>query len=96
MDLEIIPKQDNIPAFDKRAVKLKHIEYYPGYDGSYEEDDITEELVSRILGQIPEGIEVIFSLNPYGEEDTFEVLCDGEWLAIGYSSYNNGEEELLS
>ena len=38
MELEIIPKQDNIPAFDKKAIKLKHIGYYPDYDGSYEEE----------------------------------------------------------
>ena len=94
MELEIIPEQDNIPGFDKKSIKLKHIEYYPVYDGSYEEDEITEELVSQILKQIPEGIEVIFSLNPYGEEDTFEVLCDGEWLAIGYSSYSDGKDHI--
>lgn len=94
MELEIILKQDNIPAFDKKAIKLKHIGYYPDYDGSYEEDEITEELVSHILKQIPEGINVIFSLIPYGEEDTFEIICDGVWLAIGYSSYNDGEEQV--
>lgn len=64
MELEIIPKQDNIPVFDKKAIKIKHIEYYPSYDGNYEEGEITEELVSGILKQIPEGINVIFFFNP--------------------------------
>lgn len=93
MELEIIPKQDNIPVYNMKQIKIKHIEYYPDYDGCYEEDEITEELVSGILKQIPEGIDIILSLNPYGEEDMFEILCDGEWLSIGYSYYSEEKQQ---
>lgn len=93
MELEIILKQDNIPVYNMEQIKIKHIEYYPDYDGCYEEDEITEELVSGILKQIPDGINIILSLNPYGEEDMFEILCDGEWLAICYYYYSEEEQQ---
>ena len=87
MEFQIISKKDSIPEFDSRAMKLKHIEYYPS-DGEYEEDEITEELISKILKEIPQGIEIYLSLIPYGEDDWLEVLCDTEWLSLAYTSGN--------
>lgn len=85
MELQIISRQDAVPAFDPQAIKVKYIDY-PGYDGKDEEEDITETLISKVLNQIPKGINAYLSLDPYGEDDWMEVICDGEWLALGYSS----------
>lgn len=102
MEFEIISKQDVIPEFDSQTIAVKYI----SYDSDYEEDEITEELISKILQQIPSEIEVILSLDPNGEDNWMEVLCDGKWLALGFSgefgqdnyySYNKdfeGSEEL--
>ncbi len=76
MSFEIIPKKDTIPEFDHQEIKLKHILYYPNGE-EYEEDEITEEVISRILKEIPEGIEIYLSLDSYGEDDWLEVVCDG-------------------
>ncbi len=106
MKFEIIPKQDIIPVFDSKGIKIKYIRYDPLFDNEeYEEEDITETLISWILEQIPDGIEVLLYMDSYGEEDFLEVLCDGEWLALCrytgkyevYYSYNHcfaGTEEL--
>ena len=48
MEIEIIPKQESIPSFDSNAVAVKHIEYYP-YGKTYSEEDITPQIVSKIL-----------------------------------------------
>ena len=88
MELQIIPKQDTIPAFDAKAIQLRHIEYYPS-DRVYEEHEITEAVISKIRKQIPCGINVYLSLDPYGEDDWLEVNCDGEWLFLGYC-FNGG------
>ncbi len=93
MQFEIIPKQETIPAFDAQAIKIKHIVYYPARDGEYEQEQITETLISSILRQIPKGINVILSLDPYGEEDYFEIICDGEWLSFAYFSDNEQQYE---
>ncbi|MCI8718829.1 MAG: hypothetical protein HFH64_11895 [Lachnospiraceae bacterium] len=85
MSFEIIPKKDTIPEFDHQEIKLKHILYYPNGE-EYEEDEITEEVISRILKEIPEGIEIYLSLDSYGEDDWLEVVCDGEWLSLAYMS----------
>mgnify|MGYP001112369893 FL=1 len=85
MSFEIIPKKDTIPEFDHQEIKLKHILYYPNGE-EYEEDEITEEVISRILKEIPEGIEIYLSLDSYGEDDWLEVVCDGEWLSLAYTS----------
>ena len=84
MELKIIPKQNAVPAFDATAIQLKHIEYYPSLDGVYEEKEINEAVISKILGQIPNGINVYLSLEHYGEDEWLEVISDGEWLTIGY------------
>ncbi|MCI9078262.1 MAG: hypothetical protein HFH68_04960 [Lachnospiraceae bacterium] len=49
MEFEIIPVHDDIPAFDKKEIKIKYVEYYP-YGGCYVEDEITEELSPLISG----------------------------------------------
>lgn len=38
MELKIIPKQNADLIFDTKAIKLKHIEYYPSCDGVYEDN----------------------------------------------------------
>ena len=80
MELQIIPKQDAIPEFDSHAIAVRYIEYDHHYSG----DQITEELIAKILKQIPAGIEAILYLDPDGEDDWMEVLCDGQWLALGF------------
>lgn len=94
MELETIPKQASIPSYDPQAIRIQYITYYPS-GRSYESGEITEEVISQILSQIPKGIEVYFFLDPYGETDFLEVICDGEWLALGYSS-RGGQENYYS
>lgn len=106
MDIQIIPMQSSIPTFDSQTVKVKHIAYDSICDGEYEEKQITNEIISNLLDQIPKGIHVYLSLIPYGEDDWLEVICDGNWLVLGfrsngrcgnYYSYNvdfEGTEEL--
>ena len=72
MEPKIIPKQEIIPSFDANAVAVKHIEYYP-YGGTYNEDEITPALISKILKEVPKGIGIYLFLDP-----------DGEWLFLGY------------
>ncbi|MCM1326570.1 MAG: hypothetical protein NC094_05185 [Bacteroidales bacterium] len=90
MDIEIISKQDVIPAFETNAVVVKRIEYYP-YGGTYDESQITPELIEKILAEIPHGINIFLFLDPDGECDFMEVLSDGEWLSLACSFDRNGE-----
>ena len=89
MDIEIISKQEVIPEFDINAVAVKLIEYYP-HGGTYDEHQITSELIAKILVEIPQGIEIYLFLDPDGECDFMEVLSDGEWLSIGCSFDRDG------
>lgn len=82
-DFQIIPKQEAIPAFDPQITAVKHIEYYP-FGAVYEEDEITQPVISQILKDIATGDNIYFFLDPYGEENFLEVISDGEWLSIGY------------
>ena len=93
MELQIIPRQNAVPEFDPHTIAVQYIEY----DHSYSGDQITETLIAKILKQIPSGIETILYLDPDGEDNWLEVLCDGEWLALwfcgdfvqnNYYSYN--------
>ena len=59
----------------------------------YEADEITEEVISKILEEIPQGLNIYLYLDPYGEVDQLEVNCDGEWLAIGLSLHGGTKEE---
>ena len=81
MELEIIPKQDTVPVFDPKAIQVQYMEYGRK---SYSGDEITEELISKFLKQIPSGMDAILYLDPDGEDNWMEVLCDGEWLALGF------------
>lgn len=90
MSYQIIEKQKTVPTYLHTEIKIKHIGFYP-CEKEYEEKDITEMLVSQIIDQIPKGIEVRFSLIPYGEDDFLEVICDGKWLALAYCG-GNGED----
>ena len=93
MEVKIIPKQENIPDFDTKAIQIKHIDYYDAPYSSYEDDEITEEVISKILEEIPQGLNIYLYLDPYGEVDQLEVNCDGEWLAIGLSLHGGTKEE---
>ena len=83
MKPKIIPKQEIIPSYDANAIAIKHIQYYP-YEGTYSEDEITPVLISNILKEIPDGIEIYLFLDPDGEDDWLEVNCDGKWIAIWF------------
>lgn len=87
MEVKIIPKQENVPDFDTKEIQIKHIDYYDPPYSSYEADEITEEVISKILEEIPQGLNIYLYLDPSGEVEMFEVNCDGEWLAISFSSY---------
>lgn len=87
MSLEITPKSDVIPSFDSNMVAVTHIEYYP-YGDTYDKEDITPDLISRILEEIPQGIGCFLFLDPDGECDWLEVVSDGEWLFLGYCFEN--------
>lgn len=93
MEVQIIPKQENIPDFDSKAIEVKHIDYYDSPYASYEADEITEEVISKILKEIPQGINIYLYLDPYGEVDQLEVNCDGEWLAVGLSLHGGTKDE---
>lgn len=80
MELEIIPKRDEIPAFDPGAIQIQLMDWGPGYSGAA----ITEEAVAAFLRSIPRGVEALLYLDPDGECDWLEVLSDGNWLALGF------------
>ncbi len=95
MDLRPIPKQETVPAFDPNAIRIKHIMQNLRPYRQYEGDEITEALVKKLLEQAASRCDMILSLDPNGEDDWMEVLCDGEWLALGYSS-GGGQENYYS
>ena len=86
MELQIIPRKEIVPDFDRKEIQLRHIKYFDAPYNEYEEEEITEEVVEKVLKKIPEGLNIYLSLVPYGEDDWLEVNCDGEWLALGYCS----------
>lgn len=88
--MNIIQKKNEIPKFDKNTVAVKHIEYYP-YGNTYDEAQITPEVIAEILAEIPKGISIYLFLDPYGECDFMEVLSDGTWLSLGCSFDCDGE-----
>ena len=95
MELQIIPKSENIPEFDSKAVKLQHIAYYDAPYTEYEGDEITEAVIAEVLRKIPSGLNIYLSLVPYGEDDWLEVNCDGEWIALGFSG-DSGQDNYYS
>ena len=94
MKPKIIPKQETVPSCDPKAVAIKYIEYYDPFGVAYNEDEITPEIISKILKEVSEDINVNLFLDPDGESDRMEVLSDGEWLYLGrFRLYENGEED---
>ena len=91
MKFEIIPKSDIIPSYDPNAVAVKYIEDN-SHGEQYEEDEITPDLISKILHEVPKGIEIILYLDPDGEGrcGCLEVVSDGDWLSLCYD-YNETE-----
>ena len=88
MELQIIPKNEIIPDFDKQEIKLQHIAYFDAPYNEYDGEEITEDVIAEVLKKIPAGINIYLSLIPYGEDDWLQVNCNGEWLSLGYSSQN--------
>ena len=91
MNTEIIPKKAERPAFDTKAVKIQHIEFFDHPYTEYEGEEITEEVIAEVLHKIPSGLNVYLSLEPEGEDRWLEVNCDGQWLSLWYWS-EEGEE----
>lgn len=85
IEVQATPEQKEIPAFDEKAIRIKHVDCYDPPYSSYEEEEMTEELIARILEEIPLGINIYLSLDPNREDDWMEVNCDGQWLALGVS-----------
>lgn len=94
MNYEIIPKENSIPQYDPKAVKIKYAEYYP-FGGLYHDDEITEEVIQKMLTDIPEGVDLYLFLDSDSEGDFLEVVCDGEWLTLGYC-FDDGQEVFYS
>lgn len=90
MELKIIAKQTTIPAFSPTVIQVKHINYYNYPYTSYEGDEITEIVIQKILEQIPKNINICLSLTPFGEDDWLEVISNGNWITLGYSSNHDG------
>ena len=82
MNFQVIPKKEAIPSFDRNVVAVKHIEYYP-FGDIYEQNEIHQEVILKILKEIPEGFAGYFFLDPDGEMDWMEVVSDGEWIYLG-------------
>lgn len=96
MKLEIIPKSELIPSFDLDAVAIKYMEHY---GEQYNEDEITPDVISKILKELKEAKKettIYLFLDPDGESDYLEVISDGTWLCLchcfeytkTYFSYN--------
>lgn len=47
--------------------QIKHIDYYDPPYSSYDADEITEEVISKILEEILRGLNIYLYLDPYGE-----------------------------
>lgn len=85
MELKIIPKSDSIPSYNHNAVAVKYMEDN-SHGRQYEEDEITSDLIARILNEVPKGIEISLCLDPDGEGycGCLEVVSDGDWLSLCY------------
>lgn len=83
MKFEIIRKRDDIPTLQQGIFKVKHIDILEG-------QEITEELVTKFCQAIPEGIAAYLSLDPNGEDQCMEVLCENGWMALGYFDEEHG------
>lgn len=88
MQLTPIPRREGVPPFDPSEIKVQYIENFPA-------DEITAETAAKLLKKLPSGAEWYLFLDPDGEGDFLEVLCDGTWLALG-ASFNDGQENYYS
>ena len=89
MNLLPIPKQPCTKLPDTGAIKIQHLSFYLAVQAPVTGKQITEAVIADLLEQIPKGINVYLSLDPNGEENWMEVLCDGTWLALGSVSYTH-------
>ena len=69
MEFIIKRKTNIIPSFNHNTTVVKNIEC-ASYGEQYNEDEITPDLIGKILNDVPKGIEVSLCLDPDGE------LCD--------------------
>lgn len=90
MNVEIISKQEITSSFDKHDIAVKYIEYY-SYGKTYDETEISHELITKILKDIPKGMNIYLFLDADGECNWMEVLSDGKWLSLGCSFIQNGQ-----
>ena len=95
MELKIISKKAEIPAFDPKAIKLQHISYFDYPYNEYEGEEITEAVIAEVLRKIPSGLNIYLSLVPDGEDSWLEINCDGEWLSIWYWSQDGEDNYFL-
>ena len=52
---------------------MQNIRFYDAPYDEYEGEEITEALIAKILGRIPNGLNIYLSLDLYGEDDWLEV-----------------------
>lgn len=88
MELKIIPRSSDILPVNHNVAAVNYIECVP-YNGQYRQygkDKITPDLISKILNDVPKGIEVSLCLDSDGEEyyGCMEVVSDGKWLSLCY------------
>ena len=77
MSVQIMPRQAEIPPADPKAIQLQHIAYYDRPYTSYEGKEITEEVIAKVLEQIPKGLNIYLSLIPYGLLEPPICRCGG-------------------
>lgn len=86
MELKIIPRSSDILPVNHNVTAVNYIECvsYNGQYRQYGKDEITPDLISKILNDVPKGIEASLCLDPDGEEyyGCLEVVSDGKWLSL--------------
>ncbi len=87
MEFEIIPKKSTPTTFDANHIAIKyiedyHTEYYT-YNNRYQTEEITPELIAKLLQMIPKGLSCYFFLDANGECDWLEVVSDRTWISLG-------------
>lgn len=87
MQFSLIPKQEDVPSFDPSAVKVQYIERFGA-------GELTAEKALELLKKRPFTAQWYLFPDPEGEGEFLEVLCDGTWLALGWS--DGGQENIYS
>jgi len=54
MEFQIIPKQECIPPFDTRAIKIQRMEYFDWPCKQYNREEITDRIIAKVLKEIPD------------------------------------------